>query len=718
MVMAVDTDRILEALRSAGRPLATRELARALGEGAPKKLEKQLEALERDGVLYRNRSRRWALPRRINLVAGTLSTTRSGAGFVTPDEPGQDIYIRAEGLGSALDGDRVVVRVEKRPTRGRGPEGRVIRVLERARGTVVGTFHPVRSGRRTGFGFVVPQDPRLRRDVYVPAADIEEGDIVQVRVTDWGDGQRGPTGEVQRVLGRRGDPGVDVLAVALSHELPLEFPPEVEAEAERIAQRGLRPEDYEGRTDLRDDLIFTIDPADAKDHDDAVSVRSVENDALEVGIHIADLSHYVREGTALDAEALSRATSVYLVDRVVPMLPHPLSSGLCSLVPGEDRLTLSLFVRIDADGSVHAPRLVQSVIRSRHRLSYDDAQAVLDGSGHVDDETDAALRGLAQAAQRLRAKRMERGSLDFDLPESRVVLNAAGEPTDIQRVLRLESHRLIEDLMLIANETIARRAAGRKLPFIYRIHERPDPARMEQLAEFAARLGLRLDGAPTPTPSQVQRLLRAAEGRPEEDLLAGVALRSMKQARYSHENAGHFGLAARAYTHFTSPIRRYPDLVVHRLCRRYFLGGDGARPQPEELEAIAATSSERERNAVAAERDSIDLKKVEFMEQHLGEVFEGTIANVRPFGFFVLLDRFHVEGLVHVSTLDDFFVYAEDEWMLVGERTRRRYRLGDRCRVRVAAVDREQRSIDFQLVGDRPARAGTRRGLTPRRKRQ
>jgi len=716
----VSAERVVNYLRTeAGRPLKAKELARALGVGAADYAEFRalLHRLESEGALYRVQRQRYAAPQRINLVVGRLQTIRSGAGFVVPEDGGADLFIPADGLGSAVDGDRVIARIEKK-RRGQRREGRVIRVLERARETIVGTYHPARN-----FGFVTPEDRKLTRDVFVPPGSekgAREGDIVVVRVTSWGDGHLGPAGEVERVLGAAGQPGVDVLAVIYGHELPIEFPSEVIADAEALRDRGITAADLGGRLDLRDELVFTIDPEDAKDHDDALSVKRTGEDEWEVGIHIADVGAYVRPGSALDAEALRRATSIYLVDRVIPMLPEALSSDLCSLRPGEDRLTVSLLIRLGKDGRARGHRIARSVIRSRHRLSYDEAQQVLDGVASIDPETDAALRDLLVLSRALRARREERGSLDFDLPEARVVLNTRGEPTDIQRVLRLESHRLIEDFMLLANETVAARAARRRIPFVYRIHERPDADRMEQLREFVATLGLRLGGGRAPRPKDLQRLLEQVRGRPEEALVSTVVLRSMKQARYSVENVGHFGLAARHYAHFTSPIRRYPDLVVQRLVTQAFIDRE---PVPAELAetvlpGVARISSERERVAVEAERDSVDLKKVEFMERHLGDVFAGTISGVTAFGAFVLLDAFFVEGLVHVSSLtDDYYQFSEDAFELVGERRGRRLRLGDRVRVQVARVDREERQIDFLLVdsagpagaGDRGRRAGRRR---------
>jgi len=711
----VEPGAIVDYLRhQAGRPLRAKELAVGLGVATADlgEFRALLQQLEDSGVLYRVQRERYAAPERINLAVGRISTTRKGAGFVSPEDGGPDIYISADGLQTAQDGDRVVVRLEHQRHRDR-PEGRVIKVLARARSQVVGTFHQ-RGGGSGRHGFVTPDDPRFRWDVVIPAGEAGEaadGQIVVVRIHDWGSASRGPEGSVDRVLGRAGDPGVDVAAIIHGHELPLEFPSEVEEEAEALRARGIAPAELAGREDFRDLLVFTIDPIDARDHDDALSVRAIGGGLWEVGIHIADVSHYVRPGTPLDLEALRRGTSVYLVDRVIPMLPHPLSSDLCSLRPGEDRLTLSLLLTLDDRATVQRQRLVRGVIRSRHKLAYEEAQESLDGSRQIDPETDAALRQLLELSQALRAARRERGSLDFDLPEARVVLGPAGEPTDIQRVQRLEAHRLIEDFMLLANQTIAQHGVSARPGFLYRIHEKPDEARVEQLREFAATLGYRLGKG---SPHDLQRLLAQAQGRPDEALLSTVVLRSMKQARYSEQNAGHFGLAARHYTHFTSPIRRYPDLVVHRLSSRLLIEKDRGGIGTEPLAEIASHSSERERVAVAAERDSIDLKKVEFMRRHLGDEFDGTIASVRAFGFFVLLDAYFVEGLVHVSSLaDDYYLFLEDQYALVGENSHRRFRLGDRVRIRVASVDLEQRQIDFLLAAP-PARRG---GRTARRSR-
>ncbi|HEY0809173.1 MAG TPA: VacB/RNase II family 3'-5' exoribonuclease, partial [Longimicrobiales bacterium] len=432
------------------------------------------------------------------------------------------------------------------------------------------------------------------------------------------------------------------------------------------------------------------------------------------GIHIADVSYYVTEGSLIDAEALRRGTSVYMVDRTIPMLPHPLSSDLCSLKENVDRLAMSVMVRMNGEGNITAHKLVRTVIRSRHKLAYEDAQGVIDGKKSIDAETDKAINDLVALSRVLRGKRAHRGSLDFDLPEARVVLDKEGEPTDIQKVERLESHRLIEDFMLLANEVVARKGARNKLPFLYRVHESPDQERLGRLQLFAGTFGYQVTRGSKVTPKDLQRLLELIKGKPEERLLSTVVLRSMRQARYSHENLGHFGLAAKFYTHFTSPIRRYPDLIVHRVCAHAFLNEENVRQamNTTNLPEIARVSSTRERVAVDAERDSIEMKKVEFMERHVGDEFKGTVSSVTAFGFFVLLDDFYVEGLVHVSSLeDDYYQFIEEQYALLGERTRRRFRLGDPVKIRVARVDKEERKIDFMLLDDeRGARRGKKGG--------
>lgn len=698
----IDKNRVIEFLRRhAQRPVRLKELARSLDVPSNEygRLKRVLREMEEAGEVYRVKKRRYALPSRINLVVGDLQVTRGGQGFVIPDSGGDDIFVPAARLGNAYAGDRVVTRVERR-RRGRNPEGTIVKVLKRARSQVVGTYH--KAGR---FGFLSGGREGLRRDVFIPGGSesgAREGDVAVAMIVDWGSDHHDPVGEITSVLGRPGDPGVDVLSVVHTHELATEFPPEVRAEAQTRATDSRVAEDVAGRRDFRGLLSFTIDPPDAKDHDDAVSIESLGADRWRVGIHIADVSHFVPERSALDLEALHRGTSVYLVDRVLPMLPEALSGDLCSLKPGQDRLTLTLLLEMSETGAVLDSRLTRGVIRSRHALSYEEAQDILDGSRQASRELREALEGLSRLADRLRSAREQRGGLDFDLPEARVIVNAMGEPTDIQRMLRLPTHRLIEELMILANETVARLASRRKLPFIYRIHEVPDPDRIQRLREFVAGLGYKLAANAHRSSRALQKLLHSVDGRPEETVISTLVLRSMKQARYSAERKEHFGLGSRAYTHFTSPIRRYPDLVVHRILKQAVVD---RRPVPEtaadHLANVAVQASTRERQAMEAERDSVELKKMEYMERHLEDEFEGTISGVTAFGLFVLLDDVLVEGLVHVSGMaDDYYHFVEDEYSLVGEVRKRRFRLGDRLRVRVRSVDKENRELDLELAGE------------------
>ncbi len=693
-------ERILTFLREdAPRPLKLDELAGELDIPQEERgaFEATLSRMEEEGLVIRQRKGRYAVPEKLNLAVGRLQVTRGGDGFVaTEDRDEQDVFIPERHLGTAVEGDTVVARIEKRPPR-KNPQGRIIRVLRRAWSQVVGVYH-----RKRNYGFVTAQEPEIRMDLFVPPdfeGEAEDGDVVVLEVLEWGDEEPNPVGRVKEVLGRPGESGVDVLSILHGHQLPLEFPPEVVEDAERTAEWGIQPEDLEGREDFRDHLSFTIDPPDAEDHDDALSVRFLDDGTLEVGVHIADVSFYVHPGSELDREALERATSVYLVDRVVPMLPHALSSGLCSLVPDEDRLTMSILFRMDREGRVQERRLTRGVIRSQHRLSYDQANELLEGSRDGPGELVEALEALRDASRGVRRRREERGSIDFDLPESRVVLNTAGEPTDIQRVLRLPTHRLIEDLMITANEAVAELAQKKEIPLLYRIHPEPDEEKMDRLRELASTFGHHLP-ARNVTPKDLAGFVDAMEGTPQEQLVNIATLRSMQKAVYSPENIGHFGLASRAYSHFTSPIRRYPDLVVHRQLGRWLDDPGKARQMSEgELASIADHCSERERKATEAERDSVDLKKIEFMERHVGDEFDGAIAGVTAFGFFVLLDEYHVEGLVHVSTLtDDYYVFLEEQHALLGQRRRKKYQLGDRVRVQVARVDREARQIDFELL--------------------
>ena len=686
---------------SATRPLKPKELAAALNVSRDDYpgFRDSIRDLVRAGRLYRVRGGQLAAPRDLGLVIGRLQTIDSGAGFVIPDEGDEDVFVRRGDIGNAVKGDRVTVRIEERATK--GPRGRIIEVVERAFERLVGVLHV-----RDGYGWLDVSEPRLSVDLYIPGTEIgeaEDGDLVVVAVTSWGETEPTPVGRVERVLGRPGDPGADVLAILVGYGLPEAFPHEVEEEAAALAERGITAADVADREDFREHRVVTIDPADARDHDDALSLLRRPDGTFDVGVHIADVSHYVTRGSALDDEAWERGTSVYLVDRVIPMLPHTLSSDLCSLVPGVDRLTLSAVLHLSAAGELLGARYTRGVIRSTHKLAYEQAQRILEGAENPVTERDPELRGDLRELLRLsiafRTRRRERGSLDFDLPESRVVLDEDGAPVDVRRLERLEAHRLVEDWMIAANEAVARWTVEQGVPALYRVHEDPPEEKLEDIQSLASEFGLSFP-ARDAKPRDFQRLLDAAKGRPEEPLVSMAVLRSLAQAKYSPSNDGHFGLASAAYLHFTSPIRRYPDLVVHRQLAAWFDDPAAARTLDSDwLAKTARQASARERLAVEAERDSVDLKKVEFMERHVGDHFRATVSGVAGFGFFVRLVDYDIEGLVHVSELgDDYYKVDPIKHALVGRRTRRRFRLGDEVEVQVVRVDRDERKIDFALV--------------------
>jgi ribonuclease R len=667
------------------------------------------------------------------LVTGMLSCNPAGFGFVVPEERSRDaadVYVSAQNLHDALHGDRVVVRVER--VTPKGPEGRIVRVVERKLQRLVGRYH---GDGRFG-GHVAPFDRRVLRELQVregDAAGAETGQMVVAQLLRPATPKRGPTGRVLEVLGRIDDPGVDLKVVMAKFELPDEFPAEVLAEAERVP-RTVAPEECASRSDFRPWTSVTVDPETARDHDDAIALDKLPNGHWLLAVHIADVGHYVREGSALDREAYLRGTSVYFPDRVVPMLPHALSSHICSLVEGEDRLTQSVVIELDARGSVVRSEFHDGVIRSAARMSYPQVQAAVDG--------DVALRErfaplvplflrMDELAKLMRARRYERGSLDFDLPEPKLVLSASGQMTGIVATERLFSMRAIEEFMLAANEAVARQLARAGVPALFRVHEPPDPMRVAEFRELVSSFGHRV---PAPdaalTPQDFQGILRQVEGKPEEKLVSYLLLRTMKLARYHEADLGHFGLAAEHYAHFTSPIRRYPDLVVHRALRALRQRRDAEREalSLQQMPGAALHLSEMERRADEAERELTEWKKVRFMADKLGEVFDGYITGVQGFGLFVELQEVYVQGLVHVSSMtDDYYAFHEKSHTLRGERAGKSYRLGDRVRVQVARVDLERRQIDFALAGMRPraaprtpaprARSPRARRARPRRRR-
>jgi ribonuclease R len=612
----------------------------------------------------------------------------------------------------------VVVRIER--TTVKGHEGRIIRVLERALQRIVGRYE---SDGRFG-GHVVPFDKRVLHEMFIPAgenAGAEPGQMVAAEMTRPPTATRNPVGRVLEVLGRLEDQGVDLKVVMAKHALPDAFPPEVEAEAARVPTQ-VRPEDTAGRTDFRPWATVTVDPETARDHDDAISLDRLPNGHWLLAVHIADVAHYVREGSTLDQEAYLRGTSVYFPDRVVPMLPHALSSSICSLVDGQDRLTQSVVMEIDAKGRVKKAEFHDGVIRSAARMTYQQVQKIVDGDKEL-RERFAPLAPLFERmdelAKLMRQRRYERGSLDFDLPEPKLVLDASGKMTGIVASERLASMRVIEEFMLAANEAVAAKLSAAGVGALYRIHERPDPEKVEEFCELVASLGYRVPGnLEEIRPEDFQLILRQIEGKPEAKLVSYLLLRTMKLARYHEENLGHFGLATDMYAHFTSPIRRYPDLVVHRALRALRHGGpdpERAAQLKEALPEMGRHLSEMERRADEAERELIEWKKVRFMADKLGDVFRGYITGVQAFGLFVELNDVYVSGLVHVSSMtDDYYLFDEKAHLLKGENTKKVYRLGDKVEVQIVRVDLERRQIDFALVDvlERAA-AGARKGRPP-----
>jgi ribonuclease R len=705
--------RIRERLRLLGRPTTDRDLMKHLrvkGE-ARQEAKRVIDEMVEKGELVRTRTDRIGLPEKMDLVVGRLEMKRGGFGFVVPVEPGlADVFVPPTELAEALHGDRVLVHVDRKGADGR-LEGRIVKVLERLTTQIVGRLEIDAGGTR-----VVPFDSRFPYEVFLSERSLEGAkakDMVVVELTRYPTPYRAPLGRIVEVVGNVDDPGVDLRVVVAKHGLPDGFPPEVLAEAESESiPAEVSIDALKEREDFRERPIVTIDGETARDFDDAVEVSILDNGHFLLGVHIADVSHYVRGGSPLDEEAYHRGTSVYFPERAIPMLPERLSNGICSLNPGVDRLVQSVLVEVGPDGNVVASRFADGVIRSRARMTYTKVRQILVDR---DPEMLAEYRELVPHFERmlalfkiLRFRRERRGSIDFDRPEAEVVLDESGRVVDIRIAERNVAHRIIEEFMLLANETVATHFAELDAPTLYRVHEPPDERRVEAFEELILGLGHRLRSPSEPLqPRAFQRLLARVEGKPEERLVSYAMLRTMKQAVYSRENRGHYALAAPCYTHFTSPIRRYPDLVVHRLLRELRakgpLEGERAEERKRRLTEIAERSSCTERRADDAERELVEWKKVRFMGDKVGEVFEGVVTGVTGYGLYVELLEFFVEGMVHVSTLvDDYYHYNEEAHTLRGESTGRSFRLGDAVTARVIRVDLNQRRIDLSIEGVKP----------------
>ncbi|WP_179393389.1 ribonuclease R [Sporosarcina sp. JAI121] len=704
------------------KPLTVQEIQELMGfEQAAefKELVKMLNDLEQKGQIIRSKTNRYGVPERMNLMRGKFIGHAKGFGFVAPETEGMDdVFIPPHEVNGAMNGDTVLVRVTN-GTSGDRREGAITRVVERKTTKVVGMYQD-----NKGFGFVVPDDKKLPMDVFIGKGDslnAVDGHKVVVEITEWPNETKSATGMVTQILGHRNDPGVDILSIIHKHGIEVDFPQEVINQTNNIPDE-VQEQDLFKRRDLREEVTVTIDGADAKDLDDAISVVKNDDGTYTLSVHISDVSYYVTENSPMDEDAFDRGTSVYLTDRVIPMLPHKLSNGICSLNPGVDRLTLSCEMKIDRNGKVIDHEIFESVIRSKERMTYNEVYRIIEGKDEDENKELLAkyehvvpmINHMADLAAILKQKREDRGAIDFNFKESKILVDEKGWPTDVVIMERTVSERLIEEFMLAANETVAEHFHWLQVPFLYRIHEDPKAEKLQRFFEFLTNFGVVVKGTGNKVhPKALQEIVESIEGLPEETVISTMLLRSMQQAKYLDESLGHFGLSTEFYTHFTAPIRRYPDLIVHRLIRTYLLEKDVSAQTiahwSANLPDIATHTSERERRAVEAERDTESLKKAQFMLDKIGEEFDGVISSVTNFGLFVELEN-TIEGLVHVSYMtDDYYRFDDRQMMMIGEHTGKQFRLGDEVTVKVAAVKPEESAIDFEIVGMKPSFHRTRR---------
>ena len=687
------------------RPMDIQELVTVfdINPDEYKAFKRALKVMELEGSIVRTKKDKFAVPERLGLIKGKLQAHKKGFGFLIPEEEGErDVFIPSSFINGAMNNDRVLVQITRDDINGKKREGEVIEILERANTKIIGVYEDNRN-----FGFVVPEDTRLNQDIFISKKDkngATHGDVVIVEVTRWPDKRRSPEGIVKEVLGKKGEKGLDILTIIKKHGLPEEFPPKVLAYAEGISEE-IEEKEIKRRKDIRNLRMVTIDGEDAKDLDDAVSIEKLDNGKYKLGVHIADVTHYVREKNPLDKEALKRGTSVYLIDRVIPMLPKKLSNGICSLNPKVDRLALSCFMTIDSKGKVCEHEIAETVIRTSERMTYTDVTKILrDHDEELIKKYDYLVddfKTMEELCLILREKRMKRGAIDFDFEESKIILNENGKPIDIKPYEREIANRIIEEFMLVCNETIAEHMFWTNLPFVYRVHENPDEEKLDKFRDFIYNLGYTMKVTQDIHPRILQEVLEKVKGKKEETVVSTLLLRSMMKAKYTPECSSHFGLAATYYCHFTSPIRRYPDLQIHRIIKEY-LNGKIDEKRATKLAPIvdiaAKQSSEMERLAEEAEREVDDLKKAEYMMDRIGEEFEGIISSVTSFGIFVELPN-TVEGLVHITDLDDdYYVYDEQHLMLLGQRNKKVYRLGDSVKVKCSRVDIDNREVFFDIL--------------------
>ena len=674
-----------------------------------------LEELEEDGYIGKTKKGKIASPKSMGYFVGKFVAHRKGFGFVESDEEYiQDLFIPAADVNGAMHNDRVVAEITKPATDERRAEGAIIKVLEREITKVVGEFQSNKT-----FGFVIADEKKFNQDIYIPKkyfSGAKDGDKVVVQITIWPQAGRKPEGKIIEVLGPKGEKEVEILSIIRAHGLPEEFPKKVLEEAQKVAV-PISQEEIDRRLDIRDLNIFTIDGEDAKDLDDAISIERLSNGNFKLGVHIADVTHYVHEKSKLDKEALKRATSVYLVDTVIPMLPKTLSNGVCSLNPHEDKLTLSVFMEIDRNGNVKQYDIKETIINSKARMTYTEVSDILEND---DEELKAKYSHVAEdfktaevLAKILMERRSRRGAIDFDFPEAKIILTPEGKVSDIKEYERRISNRIIEEFMLITNETVAEHYFWLNIPFVYRIHETPSPEKMQELGKFVSTFGYTIKGDLEEVhPKALQSIISAIKGKREEEAISTIMLRSLKQARYSPECSGHFGLAAQYYSHFTSPIRRYPDLQIHRIMKEHLNNKINKKRQEQLVNIVdyaSTQSSERERAADLAERDVKDYYKAVYMEDKVGEEFDGVVSSVTSFGMFIELPN-TVEGLSRLANMgDDYYIYDEMTYTIIGERTRKTYRIGDPVRIKVANVNVDLREIDFKILyklEDRPQNEG------------
>ena len=667
-----------------------------------KEFFKILKDLEKEGLIIKSTNERYAKIDTDFLVVGKLQGHERGFGFVMPEErENPDVYISAESMNGAMHGDKVVANVTKRSQEGKRQEGEIIRILERKNQFIVGTYEDNKN-----FGFLLPDNQKIFQDIFIPKGrtnGAKNGQKVVVEVTQWPEKRRNPEGKVSEILGYPNETGTDVLSIIRQFDLPEEFPENVSRFAQNIEDK-ISKDEVKDRKDLRNLKTFTIDGSDAKDLDDAISIEKLENGNYSLGVHIADVSHYVRESSPLDKEAYRRGNSVYLVDRVIPMLPKELSNGICSLNPNVDRLCLSVIMQINNSGKVVSHEIVETVINSDMRLVYEDVSDYIENK---DKESIEKLEGILEELDlmeelmhKLKDQREERGSIDFNFPETQIILDERGKPIDIKKADRRIANRMIEEFMLVTNETVAEQFFWAEVPFLYRIHEEPSEEKMANFSKFIYNLGYKLKGKEI-HPKDLQILTEEIEGKKEELVISTMMLRSLKKAKYSMAQDIHFGLAATYYSHFTAPIRRYPDLVIHRIIKDFIKGNMSSHKQnllKDNLPEIAEHTSMTERTAEEAEREVQDLKMTQYMSERIGEEYEGIISSLTNFGMFVQLEN-TIEGLVPFSQMiDDYYQFDEENLKIVGERTKKVYNLGDKVKIEVVGADIARRNIDFQLI--------------------